>query len=247
MDSFTAALAFGAAAALGDILGGLILTANPRKWWSEALLRYFLALSVGFMLAVALLEMIPESLELTVSAPFFILIGYLLVHFFEHTLASHFHFGEETHAEAVVESAASYMAFLGLGVHSFFDGVSIASGFAVSRALGILVFSAVLLHKLPEGFTIASIMLAAGASRARALGAATVVGLASIVGVLFLSLASALVEYGLPLSAGVLVYVAASDLMPEVNKEVGPMMALLVFAGVLLFYLTQAALHQIGL
>jgi len=61
-----------------------------------------------------------------------------------------------------------YLAFLGLFVHSFFDGVSIASGFAVSHALGLLVFSAVLLHKVPEGFTIASIMLAAGAGRARA-------------------------------------------------------------------------------
>lgn len=246
MDNFFVILSFGVAAALGDILGGLILTANVKKWEEQAFLRYFLALSVGFMLAVAVLEMIPESMKLTSQTPLFVLLGYLLVHFFEHTLASHFHFGEETHTEAMVEASVGYMAFLGLGVHSFFDGVSIASGFAVSHALGVLVFSAVMLHKLPEGFTISSIMLATGASRRRALGSATAIGLATIVGVLFLSLVSVLVPYALALSAGAILYVAASDLMPEVNKEVGPMMALLVFAGVLLFYLTQALLHWFG-
>ena len=247
MDSFLVVLGFGIAAALGDILGGLILTANAKRWWEPALLRYFLALSVGFMLAVAVLEMIPESMKLTSQAPLFVLLGYLLVHFFEHILASHFHFGEETHTEAMVGASVGHMAFLGLAVHSFFDGVSIASGFAVSHALGLLVFSAVMLHKVPEGFTISSIMLAAGASRGRALGSATAIGLATILGVLFLSLVSALVPYALALSAGAILYVAASDLMPEVNKEVGPAMALLVVAGVVLFYLAESVLHWFGL
>ena len=94
MDSFLVILGFGIAAALGDILGGLILTANVKKWEEQPFLRYFLALSVGFMLAVAILEMIPESMELTSQTPVFVLLGYLLVHFFEHTLTSHFHFGE---------------------------------------------------------------------------------------------------------------------------------------------------------
>lgn len=245
MESFPVILAFGAAAALGDILGGLILTV--KKWGEQAFLRYFIALSVGFMLAVALLKMIPESMHLTSQTPLFVLLGYLLVHFFEHTLASHFHFGEETHPEAMVGASVGSMAFLGLAVHSFFDGVSIASGFGVSHTLGLLVFSAVLLHKVPEGFTIASIMLAAGAGRARALGSAAAIGLATIVGVLFLSLVPTLVASALALSAGAILYVATSDLMPEVNKEVGPGMALLVFAGVLLFYLTEGLLSRFGL
>jgi zinc transporter ZupT len=245
MDSFVAVLAFGVAAALGDIVGGLVLTANKR-WGEAAFLRYFIALSVGFMLALALLEMIPESMRLTPLTPFLVLLAYLLVHFFEHTMPSHFHFGEETHPEAMVKASVGYLAFLGLAVHSFFDGISIASGFAVSHSLGVLVFSGVLLHKLPEGFTIASIMVAAGGGRARALGSAVAIGLATIVGVLFLSFASGLAPYGLAMSAGALLYVAASDLMPEVNKEAAPRMALLVFAGVLLFYLAEKLISLLG-
>ncbi len=245
MDSTFTVLGFGVAAALGDIVGGLVLTANKR-WREGTFLRYFIALSVGFMLALALLEMIPESMRLTPLTPLLVLFAYLLVHFFEHTMPSHFHFGEETHPEAMVKASVGYLAFLGLAVHSFFDGFSIASGFAVSHSLGLLVFSGVLLHKVPEGFTIASIMLAVGVGRARALGSAVAIGMATIVGVLFLSLASGLAPYGLALSAGAVLYVAASDLMPEVNKEVAPRMAFVVFAGVLLFYLAEKLLGLLG-
>ena len=81
--------------------------------------------------------------------------GYLLIHFFEHTIAPHFHFGEETHPEAVVRPSAAYTALGGLSIHTFFDGASVASAFVVDRKVGLLVFVAVLLHKVPEGFTAA--------------------------------------------------------------------------------------------
>ena len=76
------------------------------------------------------------------------LVGYLAVHLTQHVLTPHFHFGEETHRR---EPAAGVSALVGLMLHTFFDGVAIASGFLVSRQLGVLVFLAVLLHKLPEG------------------------------------------------------------------------------------------------
>src|SRR6201993_917421 len=89
---------------------------------------------------------------------FFVLVGSFLVHFFEHTLAPHFHFGEETHHEQMSHAHASYAALLGLMIHTFFDGVAIASGLLVSTWLGGVIFVAVFLHKLPEGFTVASLM-----------------------------------------------------------------------------------------
>ena len=96
-----------------------------------------------------------------------VLAGYFLVHFFEHTVAPHFHFGEETHHEEISHAHASYAALLGLVIHTFFDGVAIASGLLVSTWLGGVIFVAIFLHKLPEGFTVASLMLASGQSRAR--------------------------------------------------------------------------------
>lgn len=245
MDSFYIGLVFGTAAAAANVAGGLLVTIKQR--WDEALLKYFIALGAGFMLGAAFLGMIPESMHLTDHAPLLILAGYLLIHFAEHILASHFHFGEETHAEVVVAPSVSLFALAGLLIHTFFDGVSIASGFHVSVGLGFLIFVAVALHKIPEGFTVGSIMLAAGRSRAAAMASSISLGFSTIVGAIFASYLQGLLGYRLALSAGVMIYVAASDLMPEVNRDKGILMALMVFVGVLLFYLTERLLLSFGL
>src|SRR6266404_6911159 len=93
------ALLLGLTAAAANILGGLFIL---HREWSRQYLKYFLALGAGFMLAAAILEILPESVALTGSLAYFlVLVGYFLVHFFEHTLAPHFHFGEETHVAQV--------------------------------------------------------------------------------------------------------------------------------------------------
>jgi ZIP family zinc transporter/zinc and cadmium transporter len=162
-------------------------------------------------------------------------------------VAPHFHFGEEIHGEALIHPSAGYLAALGLGVHTLFDGVAIAAGFMIGPALGTLLFVAVLLHKLPEGFAIASVMLASGRSRAAAIGAATALGLLTLVGALTTSLfAEQHVATALALSAGVTIYVAASDLIPEVNREGGPALGWTVFGGLLLFALADQAFARFG-
>ena len=120
----------------------------------------------------------------------------------------------------------------GLSVHALFDGVAIGSGFVVSTGLGVLIFLAILLHKAPEGFTMASVMLASGRSRSAAFYSAVALAAATLAGVLVIELAPRLLPYGLPISAGVALYVAATDLVPEVNREPGIRMALVFFAGV---------------
>ena len=147
-------LALGATAAAANVLGGLIVVS--RKHWNEIFLKYFIAVGAGFMLAAVFLRMIPESMQLSERAPLLILAGYFLVHFFEHTVAPHFHFGEEVHQDEMINPAVGFSALVGLSTHTFFDGVTIASGFLVSVPLGVLLFFAVLLHKIPEGFTVAS-------------------------------------------------------------------------------------------
>ena len=78
----------------------------------------------------------------------------------------------------------------------------------------------------------ASIMLASGRSRRTALLSAVVLAGATLAGVLVIGLAPGMVRFGLPVSAGVALYVAATDLVPEVNREPGIRMALVFFAGV---------------
>jgi len=230
-------------AAAGNVLGGAVVTLRRR--WDDHLLHYFVALSAGFMLAAVMLKMIPESTRLTALAPVLVLGGYLLIHLFEHTVAAHFHFGEETHPERVSHTTAM-SALVGLAVHSLFDGISIGSGFLIDRTLGFLLFTAIVLHKAPEGFAIASIVLAAGGSRRRALVAAGAVGGASLLGGLAIFGAPAAAGLALGLSAGVTLYVAASDLVPEVNKEEGTAIALTVFAGVILYWATESLLTTLG-
>src|SRR5262249_44046779 len=87
----------GLVAALGNLLGGYFVV---RKEWPRRYLQYFLALGAGYMPAVAFVEVIPEAIKLSGnSALVFVLLGFFLVHLFEHTIAPHFHFGEETHHE----------------------------------------------------------------------------------------------------------------------------------------------------
>jgi zinc and cadmium transporter len=241
MSPFALSLLLGLTAAAANIFGGAVIV---RRQWEKDALKYFVALGAGFMLATSLVEMVPQSIALRgASAGFLILIGYLLVHFFEHTVSSHFHFGEETHIHEFVHAHKRWSVVGGLVIHTFFDGIAIASGFIVSNWLGWIIFIAVFLHKIPEGFTVASVMLASGSSKKAAWGSSVLLGIATLAGVLTMSVTQGAVGIGLPLSAGVTIYVAASDLIPEVNEQPGIRMALIVFCGVGLMFALDHIFH----
>jgi ZIP family zinc transporter/zinc and cadmium transporter len=230
----------GILAALADIAGGIVLV---RAQGIERYLRYFVALGAGFLMATALLEMTPESLKLSpVMGPILIMLGYCVVHLLEHTINAHFHYGEETHHDEFVSRHTSISVLGGLSVHALFDGVAIGSGFVVNSALGWLIFLAIFLHKMPEGFTMASVMLASGRSRSAAFLSAVALAAATLGGVLVIELAPHWMPYGLPVSAGVALYVGASDLVPEVNREPGIHMAGVFFLGVAGFLLLRSFL-----
>jgi zinc and cadmium transporter len=240
MNILVLSLVLGLTAAAANVFGGAILV---QRHWDRRYLKYFMAVGAGFMLATSILEMIPQSIALTgEKAPLLILVGYFLIHFFEHAVTPHFHFGEETHHDEV-SGHRSTSVLVGLLIHTFFDGIAIASGFLVSRYLGWIIFLAVFLHKIPEGFTITSVFLASGSSRAKSWGASALLGAGTFAGVLAMAMTRHGVDVGLPISAGVTIYVAASDLIPEVNREQGVAMPLLVFAGVALMKGLDIAFH----
>ncbi|HVO63045.1 MAG TPA: ZIP family metal transporter [Terriglobales bacterium] len=241
MNPILLSILLGLTAAVANVFGGAIIV---QKNWDRSYLRYFVALGAGFMLATSIVEMVPASVAMRgKTAAFLVLCGYLIIHFFEHTLSPHFHFGEETHQDEFVQAHKGYSVLIGLLIHTFFDGIAIASGFLVSNWLGWIIFLAVFLHKVPEGFTVASVMLASGQSRGTAWGASMLLGAATVAGVLVMAMFRHGVSAGLPLSAGVTIYVAASDLVPEVNKEPGVRMALLVFIGVGCLFFLDHFLH----
>src|SRR5262249_61602179 len=193
MSPLALTIILGLTAALADGVGGLIII---QRHWERRYLRYFMEVVSGFILATALVEMFPESLRIAPDrAPLFIMLGYFVVHFFEHTVTRHFHFGEETHEGEFLHSHKSYSVLLGLIVHTFFDGIAIASGFLISNWLGWLVFLAVFLHKIPEGFKVGSVILASGRSRRIAFISSVILGASALLGLLTFPVLSPLLHF----------------------------------------------------
>jgi len=236
------ALLYALVAAAGNVLGAVAVT---RKAVRELrVIELLVAFGAGFMLSVAIVELLPAALSRSGAiAPALVLVGYLAVHLTQHTVTPHFHFGEETHP---VSSIAGTSALVGLLLHTFFDGVAIASAFLVRAELGFMVFIAIFLHKLPEGVTISSLMLAGGRTGGRAVGAAALLGVATLVGVVLTDELGFLVQHGLALSAGVTIYVAASNLVPEFQGKKGWQLPAAFFAGALVFFLTKTLLDGVS-
>ena len=212
-------LLFASGAAAGNVLGAAAVVRADRR--GLAAIDLFLGFGAGFMLALVLVGLLPELFRSGGAAPavgLLVLAGYLLVHVTQHVLTPHFHFGEEHHE---VPPSAGYSALIGLTLHAFFDGVAVASGFLVSWSLGSLFFVAILLHKLPEGVSVASVMLASGLGRTRAMQAGLALAVATVAGSLLTGAISSLARYGLALAAGVTLYVAASNLVPELQARRG--------------------------
>jgi zinc transporter ZupT len=218
-----------------------------------------LALGAGFMLAVTFFEIVPKTISVwqrsggpsaeSLSVPMvLILAGYLATQFFEHTVAPHFHLGEDVHTHDLVSSKSVYSAVGGLLVHTFFDGVAIAAASQIDMRAGLLVFIAVLIHKVPEGFALGSIVLASGNGRREVVLATSMIGLMTVVGVALYYLVGSKIAfslgYALPIASGVTLYVAASDLIPEVNHHGGrrPLISIFIFAGVALFFVLHSLL-----
>jgi zinc and cadmium transporter len=213
-------LVYALVAAAANVVGALVVAMRAK--WSTRALDAMIALAAGFMICVCLIDIFPEAIARAGARG---------------AMAALAGFGEETHE---VTELVSVSALAGLLLHTFVDGVAIASAFHVSAALGTIVFVAIVLHKLPEGFAIASLFLAAGAGRARAVQAGLALGLSTIAGVVVTDAAPALDAIGLGLSAGVTLYVAASNLVPEFQGKHDWRPQLAFVAGCALYFATRA-------
>jgi ZIP family zinc transporter/zinc and cadmium transporter len=229
-------LGLAVAAAMGNLAGAWVVVRHARR--GLRFIETTLAFGAGFMLAVVLVGVLPHVFrQPALDTGLFVLGGYLAVHLAHHVLVPHFHFGEETHQ---VSAAVGVSALLGLSIHSFFDGVAIAAGFLEASGLGILLFLAVLLHKLPEGVTMASVVMAGGRPGRQGLLAAGALGGATVLGVLLTDQTTLLQRHGLAIAAGVTLYVAASNLVPEFQNKRRADLTLAFFGGALALVLVEA-------
>jgi zinc transporter ZupT len=162
--------------------------------------------------------------------------GFFLVHLLEHGISPHFHYGEETHAHSGT-AMTGILALLGLSLHSFMDGMSITAAMRSHSGLGVMVFTGVMLHRIPEGATISSIFLVRGFGNRKSIIAAGILALAAILGSAGQGILHIHLGPVLGLTGGLSLYVACSDLLPEAQKEKGWKSTAGLLSGILLFLL----------
>lgn len=210
--------------------------------WVSRSQEYLLALSAGFLMALALANLIPESISLSHFAPLYVILGFSLLHFFEHSIIDHMHFGEEKHGHEHIHSSVSvYSTFFGLLIHAVFDGIALSAAYFHDWKTGVLAFIGILLHKFPEGFTIATLTKAAELKSKQSYWAVIGLAMGSIIGfgiILLLDhINNEISAVLLGLAAGITLYIAAIDLIPEINKSNKRFAPLTVFFGMLLYWL----------
>ncbi len=205
------ALLFSIVAAGATVLGGGIPLLHKRL--SEKHLTLLVAFSAGVLLSTGLNHMVVESYAeagrwamLAVSLGFVLLYGYeklAMIHACREQECEIHHFGGA--------------ALVGMGVHSLIDGFAIAVSFEFERTLGVLVVAAVILHRLPTGLSIASIMLHNDYTNATAWRRLSIISLLAVVGALLGILVPVrpfLLSLAVGLSAGTFLYISTSDLLP---------------------------------
>ena len=208
-----------------------------REAWAIKNSVFFVSFSAGVILAVAFTHIMPEALELApgvaLSVVLFTIIAFYI---FEHTITIH----TCREGECEVHTIGT-LTFSGIFVHSLLDGIVIGIGFEADFAIGLAAAIAVLLHKLPVGITTTAIMLHSGFKRRKTVRLAWMVALATPVGAMLAyffmqGLGDNALGYMLAFSTGSLIYVGASDLLPETHKNFNKVNIFLVLVGVALVY-----------
>ena len=203
-------------AGLANVAGGW-LTASALV--DRERLEQLIALGAGFLLGGALLTMLPEALGHSANGALYVAAGYLGLFVVRRAMAGRRR--ETGSAGPSPESALA--ALLGMGLHSFFDGAALGATVSFDHRLGLMAFLAVLLHKLPEGFSLAALVAAATGSRERALLATVATGLCTVGGAMlaFVWADVARVDHGalIGLAAGSFLYVGSADMLPSLPKR----------------------------
>ena len=203
--------------------GGLLVASTLVSFPSrvrDRLVPWLVSYAVGALLGVALLDILPEALTmLAPPAVFGTLLAGILVFFTleKLVLLRHCH----TH-QCQVHGATAPLLFIGDGFHNFIDGAIICAAVMTSVPLGINTAVAVAAHEIPQEVGDVAILLASGYSRGRALLLNLVTGGASLAGALAafgaVQVIPSIRPYVLAMSAASLLYIAMSDLIPNLHK-----------------------------
>lgn len=199
-----------------------VFTLSIRENVINKILMRLVALSSGALLGGAFLHLMPEGVEEMDPKIFFscvlgAIVFYLLVEKILHWRHCHKGGGCDTH------HSMGYMNLIGDAVHNFVDGLVIAGAFVIDIKLGLITAVAMALHEIPQEIGDFGVLIYSGFTKKRALfynflSALFSVG-GGVVGWLMARYSVGIEKYLLPLAAGGFIYIAASDLLPELRKN----------------------------
>ena len=221
MNEWVYALASTAIVSLISLVGIFTIMVSARQL--DRVVPLLISLAVGALFGDALVHLLPEAFEesgSTALTSLYVIVGILLFFLLERFL----HWHHEHHTQSV--NPVHPVAFVNIvsdGVHNFLDGVIIGASYLVSFPIGLATTTAVALHEVPQELGDFGILLHAGFTPRRALAMNFLsAGLAFVGVVISLLLGPNVTEYTafmLPLTAGGFIYIAGSDLIPELHHE----------------------------
>jgi len=212
---------------------GIYIIAKYERWGNQNS-AYFMSFAAGVLVAVSFLHIIPKSFTMADNAPFFLLLGFMGLYLFNRFITAFV-----CHKYKTPELSYGLVPLLGIGFHSFLDGIIYSVTFNVSIFTGALAAIGMALHEFPEGIVTFILLERGGFSKKRAsiyafLAAGISTPLGAIVSYPFIQKiqASTLGSF-LALSAGALVYVGATHLLPAVERENKRFTILSLISGIL--------------
>ena len=222
MDIFLYAIISVLIASLISLIGLLTLSIKTKKL--NKILIYIIGFSAGALLGDAFIHLLPEIVEeagFTLTISFSLLAGILIFFILEkfiHWNHCHRHTSEETHVHSF-----AYTNLIGDALHNFLDGIIIASAYIISIPAGIATTIAVILHEIPQEIGDFGILMHAGFSKSKALLTNFMTALAAVLGTIITFWISGSIEniekILIPIAAGGFIYIASSDIIPELHKE----------------------------
>ncbi len=197
-----------------------IFTLSLKEKILEKALFFLVSLSIGGLMGGAFLHLLPEAAEEFENGEVFL---YTLVGFFLFLIIEKIIYWRHCHKSRCPIHTFTYMNLIGDGIHNFTDGLIIAAGFIASPGLGIASTVAIFLHEIPQEIGDFGVLVYGGFSRKKALFFNFLTALTAILGGVFgfylLSFTEVASKFLLAFAAGGFLYIAASDLIPEIRKE----------------------------
>ncbi len=215
---------------------GLLVLAFKEKVL-EKLTLFLVALSAGVLIGSAFLHLLPESIETNNQAFPLVITGFLAFFLIEKILHwRHCHEGKcKVHTFA-------YMNLIGDFFHNFLDGLIIASSFLINSSLGLTTTIAIAIHEIPQELGDFGVLIYSGMKKGKALFLNFLVALTAVLGgVVGYFLTSGVSNYITPIAAGGFIYIAASDLIPELKSKKNLLAFIIFILGIVLMWLLKLA------